>query len=91
MVTSSRRKIIWIWGFFIFTSSESKLIMLRMRLQEYNLSNLSAGETETARMAAWSFGGEGHAGYSLGQKESPGGFPELHIDLSECTVAKKAY
>lgn len=46
----------------------------------------SFGETWTARVAARSLGLVGHRGVSLGQKESPGGFPELCMDLSECTV-----
>jgi hypothetical protein len=49
----------------------------------------SFGETGTARMAARSLGLVGHERISLGQKESPGGFPELCMDLSECTVARK--
>ncbi|MDD4450356.1 MAG: hypothetical protein PHS76_06595 [Sphaerochaeta sp.] len=51
----------------------------------------SFGESWTARMAARSLGLVGHEGYSFGQKESPGGFPELCMDLSECTVSRKAY
>jgi hypothetical protein len=47
----------------------------------------SVGEARTARMAARSLGFVGHKGYSFRQKESPGGFPELQMDLSECTVA----
>lgn len=47
-------------------------------------------ESWTARMAARSLGLVGHEGYSFGQKESPGGSPELCMDLSECTVPRKA-
>ena len=49
------------------------------------------GEIGTTRMAARSLGLVGHRGFSLGQKESLGGFPELCMDLSECTVSRKAY
>ena len=49
----------------------------------------SFGEIGTAWMAARSLGLVGHRGFSLGQKESPGGIPELCMDLSECTVAWK--
>ena len=48
------------------------------------------GESWTAWVAARSLGLVGHEWYSFGQKESPGGFPELCMDLSECTVAYKA-
>jgi hypothetical protein len=48
------------------------------------------GEIGTTRMAARSLGLVGHRRVSSGQKESPGGFPELCMDLSECTVAHKA-
>ena len=41
-------------------------------------------------MAERSLGLVGHRGVSLGQKESPGGSPELCMDLSECTVPRKA-
>jgi len=51
----------------------------------------SFGEPGTARVAAWSLGLVGHREFSLGQKESPGGFPELCMDLSEYTVVRKAY
>ena len=51
----------------------------------------SFGEIGTAWMAARSLGLVGHRGFSLGQKESPGGIPELCMDLSECTVSRKAY
>jgi len=47
------------------------------------------GESRTAWMAARSLGFVGHRGFSLGQKESPGGIPELCMDLSECTIARK--
>jgi hypothetical protein len=47
----------------------------------------SFSEIGTTRMAARSLGLVGHEWYSFGQKESPGGFPELCMDLSECTVA----
>ena len=48
------------------------------------------GESWTAWVAARSLGLVGHWGFSLGQKESPGVFPELCMDLSECTVVRKA-
>jgi len=48
----------------------------------------SVGEARAAWMAARSLGLVGHGMYSLGQKESPGGFPELQMGLSECTVAR---
>ena len=51
----------------------------------------SFGEIGTTRVAARSLRLIGHRGVSLGQKESPGGFPELCMDLSECTVSRKAY
>ncbi len=38
-------------------------------------------ESWTAWVAARSLGLVGHEGYSLGQKESPGGIPELSIGL----------
>lgn len=47
----------------------------------------SFGESRTAWVAARSLGLVGHEWYSFGQKESPGGFPELCMDLSEYTVA----
>ena len=49
------------------------------------------GEIWTTRMAARSLGLVGHRGFSLGQKESPGGIPELWMDLSKRTVVRKAY
>jgi hypothetical protein len=61
------------------------------RLFRMLLAVPSFGETGTAWMAARSLGLVGHEGYSFGQKESPGGFPELCMDFSECTVAQKAY
>ena len=42
-------------------------------------------------MAARSLGLVGHERISFGQKESPGWLPELFMDLSECTVSRKAY
>jgi hypothetical protein len=51
----------------------------------------TVGEMWTAWVAARSLGLVWHREFSLGQKESPGGIPELCMDLSECTVAKKAY
>jgi len=39
----------------------------------------SIGEIRTTRMAAWSLGLVGHGRFSFGQKESPGGIPELSI------------
>jgi hypothetical protein len=39
------------------------------------------GEIRTTRMAARSLGLVGHERYSFGQKESPGGIPELSIGL----------
>jgi len=41
----------------------------------------TVGEMWTAWVAARSLGLVGHEGYSLGQKESPGGIPELSIGL----------
>jgi len=61
-----------------------------MRLQEFNPSNLPIGEPGTTCMAARSLGLVGHLEFSTVQKEkSPEGFPELCVDLSECTVARK--
>ena len=45
------------------------------------------GQPRASRVAARSLGLVGHALISFGQKESPGGIPELFMDLSECTVA----
>ncbi len=41
----------------------------------------TVGEMWTAWVAARSLGLVGHEGYSFGQKESPGGIPELSIGL----------
>ena len=51
----------------------------------------AVGEPRTAWVAARSLGLVGHKRVSSEQKESPGGIPELCMDLSECTVSRKAY
>ena len=55
---------------------------------DMNCITVIAGDGRDGCTVAWACRACG--GYSFGQKESPGGIPELCMDLSECTVVRKA-
>ncbi len=67
-----------------------KFVMPRIPPQRVGIKP-SIGKIRTTRMAARLLGLVGYGRFSFRQKESPGGFPELCMDLSECTVSRKAY